>query len=61
MKIYANLRKLKKLHPRKIKSLYTKAGNVLHRLHDVDRAVLVRSVQGVENIIGDTPSNVEVS
>ena len=61
LKIHANLRKLKKLHPRKIKSVYTKDGNVFYRLHDVDRAVLVRSVQEVENIFGDTPSNVEES
>ena len=61
LKIHANLRKLKKLHPRKIKSVYTKEGNVFYRLHDVDRAVLVRSVQEVEIIIGDTSSNVEAT
>ena len=61
LKIHANLRKLKKLRPRKIKSLYTKKGNVFYGLHDVDRAVLVRSIQEVENIIGDTSSNVEAS
>ena len=41
--------------------MYTKEGNVFSRLHDVDRAVLVKSVQEVENIIGDTSSNVEAS
>lgn len=59
--IHANLRKLQKLHPRKIKSVYTREGNVFYRLQDEDRAVLVRSVREIENIIGNTSNNVEAS
>ena len=56
LQIFRNLRNLKKLHPNKIKSVFTKEGNIYYRLHGADRPVLVKSGQEIENIVSNLPT-----
>ena len=58
LSIFQNLRNLKKLHPEKISSVYTRDGNIFYRQEDVNRAVLVKSMHEIENIIGGIPNTV---
>ena len=61
LQIFRNLRNLKKLHPGKIKSVYTREGNIFYRLEGLDRAVMVKSNSEIENIFRDVPSTMEVN
>ena len=61
LSVFQNLRNLKRLHPEKISSVYTKEGNIFYRLQGADRAILVKSVQEIENIFGGIPSTAEAS
>ena len=47
---------MKRLHPGKIKSVFTKEGNVYYRLHGADKPVLVKSNENLENIFGNLPT-----
>ena len=55
LKIFHNLRNLKKQHPRKIKSVFTRGGNILYTLHSSDRVFQVNSLNDLSNIIGPEP------
>ena len=61
LQIIRNLRNLRKLHPSKIKSVYTREGNIFYRLEGLDRAVMVKSNREIENIFRDVPSTMEVN
>ena len=56
LEILRNLTSLKKLHPQKIKSVYTRDSNIFYRLQGADRAVLVKSVKEIENILKNVPA-----
>ena len=51
-----NLKNLKKLHPNKVKSVFTKEGNIFYTLQGIDKPVLVRSNQDLENIVRNLPT-----
>lgn len=53
LSVFNNLRNLKRLHPQKIKSVYTNDGSIFYRLHGAERPVVVRSNQDITNILGD--------
>ena len=55
LSLFQNLRNLKKLHPQKISSVYTRGGNIFYRMEGVNQAVLVKSIQEIENIVGGIP------
>ena len=55
LKLFHNLRNLKKQHPRKIKSVFTKGGNVLYTLHSSDRLFQVNCLNDLSNIVGPLP------
>ena len=61
LQIIRNLRNLRKLHPSKIKSVYTRESNIFYRLEGLDRAVMVKSNREIENIFRDVPSTMEVN
>ena len=61
LQISRNLGNLKKLHTGKVKSVYTREGNIFYRLEGLDRAVMVKSNREIENIFRDVPSTVEVN
>ena len=58
LSLFQNLKNLKKLHPQKISSVYTKEGNIFYRLEGANQAVLVKSMKEIENIVGRIPSTV---
>ena len=55
LQILRNLRNLKKLHPRRIDSVFTREGNIFYRLQGADRPVLVKSSKDIENIVNELP------
>lgn len=55
LQVLRNLKNLKKLHPRRIKSVFTKEGNIFYRLQGADRPVLVKSNKDIENIVRELP------
>ena len=52
LKIFHSLRSLKKLHPQKIKSVFSRGGNVFYSLYDTDRFYQVSSVNDLNNLQG---------
>ena len=50
-KIYKNLRQLKALHPSKIKSVFTRNGNVFYSTSDSAQVIHVSSITDLNNII----------
>ena len=56
LQLYRNLRQLKALHPHKIKSVFTRNGNVLYTLNDSNRVIRVSSLTDLNNIIGPGPA-----
>ena len=55
LKVFHNLRALKKAHPEKIKSVFTRAGNVFYSVHDSSRVHQVSSVDDLTGIISVNP------
>ena len=51
LKVFYNLRNLKKQHPGKIKSVFTRGGNILYTTHNSDRVHQVSSLNDLHNII----------
>ena len=51
LKLFHNLRNLKKQHPNKIKSVFTRGGNVSYTLHNSDRVFQVSGLGDLNNII----------
>ena len=51
LSVFHNLRLLKKQHPRKIKSVFTREGNIFYRLQDSDRVTQVTSLEDLSKII----------
>ena len=60
LKIFHNLRALKKQYPQKINSVFTRGGNILYTLRDSNRVHQVSSLSDLTDIIGpvssETPS-----
>lgn len=57
-KIFYNLRQLKKQHPDKIQTVYTRGGNLFYRLYNSDREVRVNSLEDVTGIVGEETTTV---
>ena len=55
LKIYRNLRQLKSLHPDKIKTVFTRNGNIFYSLSDSNRLIQVSSLADLNNIVGPSP------
>ena len=51
LKIYKNLRQLKFQHPSKIKSVFTRNGNIFYSLKDSNRVLQVSSIADLDNIV----------
>ena len=52
LKIYRNLRQLKALHPNKIKTVFTRNGNVFYTTSESNQAVHVAVLTDLNNIVG---------
>ena len=52
LKIFHNLRQLRKQHPSKIKSIFTRRGNVLYTLQDSNQVFHAASLNDLTNIVG---------
>ena len=59
LKVFHNLRALKKQHPSKLKSVFTRGGNIFYTLHDSEGIFQVSSLSDLENIVG--PDSTETS
>ena len=64
LKVFHNLRALKKQHPQKIKSVFTKGGNILYTLHNSNRLFQASCISDLNNIVTSdraegTPQTVE--
>ena len=55
LKIFHNLRNLKKQHPQKIKSVFTRGGNILYTLRNSDRLLQVNCLNDLSSIVGPEP------
>ena len=53
--IFYNLRQLRKQYPNKIKSVFTKAGNIFYRLHNSNRLFQVLSQEELTSIVERDP------
>ena len=51
LKIFHNLRSLKKQHPQRIKTVFTRGGNILYTLYNTDRVFQASSLSDLENIL----------
>ena len=51
LQIFYNLRQLKKQHSDKIKSVYTRGGNIYYRLQNSDREIRINSLSDIAGII----------
>lgn len=60
LQVLRNLKGLKKLHPSKIKSVFTKEGNIFYILQGSSRPVMVKSNSEIENIVKE-PSTTDNS
>ena len=56
LSLFHKLRQLKKQHPAKIKSVFTRGGNIYYALSDSDRITQVSSLQELAGIIRSEPS-----
>ena len=56
LKVFHNLRALKKQHPQKINSVFTRSGNILYTLQDSNRVYQTSSLSDLTNIIGPDSS-----
>ena len=56
LKIFYNLRNLKKQHPQKIKSVFTRSGNIHYTLHNSDRVLQVNCLNDLSSIVGPEPA-----
>ena len=56
LSLFYRLRQLKRQHPEKIKSAFTRGGNIFYRLSDSDRITQVSSPQDLTGIIRSEPS-----
>ena len=52
LKVYYNLRQLKKQHPNKIKSVFTRGGNILYTLHNSNQVFQATAISDLSNIVG---------
>ena len=52
LKVFHNLRALKRQHPLKIKSVFTRSGNILYTLHNSNRVYQASSLSELTNVIG---------
>ena len=52
LKLFHNLRNLKKQHPQKIKSVFTRSGSILYTLHSSNRVFQVNSIEDLRDIGG---------
>ena len=55
LKIFHNLRNLKKQHPQKIKSVFTRGGNIIYTHHNSDRLFQVNCLDDLINIVRPEP------
>ena len=56
LKVFHNLRALKKQHPQKIKSVFTRGGNILYTLHNSNRLYQASCTSDLNNILSsDVP------
>ena len=55
LNVYKNLRQLKALHPEKIKSVFTRNGNIFYALKDTNQVTQVSSLADLNNIVGPNP------
>ena len=51
LNIFYNLRQLKKQHPEKFKSIFTRGGNIFYRLQNSDRTLQVASLDDLSKIL----------
>ena len=56
LKIFHNLRNLKKQHPQKIKSVFTRGGNIIYTFHNSNRLFQVNSLNDLSSIVRPEPS-----
>ena len=59
LNIYKNLRQLKALHPDKIKSVFTRNGNIFYTLSNSNQVTQVSSLAELNNIVEPTPEVTE--
>ena len=59
LSLFYRLRQLKRQHPGRIKSVFTRSGNVFYRLSDSERIKQVSSLEELSGIIGSEPSPTE--
>ena len=59
VKIFYNLRQLKKQHPDKIQAVFSRGGNLFHRLCNSDREVRVNSLDDLTGIVVGTVAREE--
>ena len=52
LKVFHNLRALKKQHPQKIKSVFTRGGNILYTLQNSNQVYQASSLNDLTNILG---------
>ena len=52
LKVFHNLRALKKQHPTRIKAVFTRGGNVLYTLQNSERVYQASSLSDLESIVG---------
>ena len=52
LKLFHNLRNLKKQYPQKIKSVFTRSGSILYTLHSSNRVFQVNTIEDLRNIVG---------
>ena len=52
LKVFYNLRQLKKQHPEKIKSVFTRGGNILYTIHESNRVFQATSLSDLSSIVG---------
>ena len=55
LKVFHNLRNLRKQHPNKIKSVFTRGGNVSYTLHNSDRVFQVSTLSDLNDIVRSDP------
>ena len=57
LSLFYRLRQMKRQHPAKIKSVFTRGGNIYYRLSDSDRITQVSSLQDLSGIVQSEPSS----
>ena len=57
--IFYNLRQLRKQHPDKIQSVFTRGGNIFYRLRNSEREIRVNALSDLAGIVSTESSNGE--